>query len=77
MIADLSASLNLTVFMITHDLDSLYAICDRVAVIADKKVVAVGTVARTRKIQPPLDQGIFPWARAAGRGDAFAGTRWS
>ncbi len=44
LIADLSASLGLTVFMITHDLDSLYAICDRIAVIADKKVVAVGTI---------------------------------
>jgi phospholipid/cholesterol/gamma-HCH transport system ATP-binding protein len=44
LIGDLSASLGLTVFMITHDLDSLYAICDRVAVIADKKVVAIGSI---------------------------------
>ncbi|MES2033896.1 MAG: ATP-binding cassette domain-containing protein [Pseudomonadota bacterium] len=40
LIKDLSDSLNLTVFMITHDLDSLYTITDRVAVLADKKVVA-------------------------------------
>ena len=40
LIRNLSKTLGLTVFMITHDLDSLYAVCDRVAVIADKKVVA-------------------------------------
>jgi phospholipid/cholesterol/gamma-HCH transport system ATP-binding protein len=37
-------TLGLTVFLITHDLDTLYAICDRVAVLADKKVIAVGTI---------------------------------
>ena len=40
----LQRTLGLTVFIITHDLDSLYAICDRVAVLADKKVIAVGTI---------------------------------
>ncbi|HJQ18276.1 MAG TPA: ABC transporter ATP-binding protein [Bradyrhizobium sp.] len=44
LIRDLQGALGLTVFLITHDLDSLYAICDRVAVLADKKVVAVGTI---------------------------------
>lgn len=34
-----------TVFLITHDLDTLHAICDRVAVLADKKVIAIGTIA--------------------------------
>ena len=41
LIRDLADSLDLTVFMITHDLDSLYAICDRVAVIADRKIVEI------------------------------------
>jgi phospholipid/cholesterol/gamma-HCH transport system ATP-binding protein len=41
---DLQQTLGLTVFLITHDLDTLYAICDRVAVLADKKVIAVGTI---------------------------------
>ena len=40
----LQKTLGLTVFLITHDLDTLYAICDRVAVLADKKVIAVGTI---------------------------------
>ncbi len=37
-------TLGLTVFLITHDLDTLYAICDRVAVLADRKVIAIGTI---------------------------------
>src|SRR3546814_8473592 len=41
---ELQRTLGLTVFLITHDLDTLYAICDRVAVIADKRVIAVGTI---------------------------------
>ena len=44
LIAGLQKTLGLTVFLITHDLDTLYAICDRVAVLADKKVIAVGTI---------------------------------
>ena len=67
LIRDLSASLNLTVFMITHDLDSLYAICDRVAVIADKKVVAVGSIAKLMRSTHPWIKEYFmgPRGRAA------------
>ena len=53
---ELQATLGLTVFLITHDLDTLYAICDRVAVLADKKVVAVGTI-------PELLETDHPWIR--------------
>ena len=42
LIEQLQQRLELTVFLITHDLDTLWAICDRVAVLADQKVVAVG-----------------------------------
>ena len=42
--SELQKTLGLTVFLITHDLDTLYAICDRVAVLADKQVIAVGTI---------------------------------
>jgi phospholipid/cholesterol/gamma-HCH transport system ATP-binding protein len=56
LIRELSSSLGLTVFMITHDLDSLYAITDRVAVIADKRVVASGRVKE-------LEQSDHPWIR--------------
>jgi len=59
LIRDLSDSLGLTVFMITHDLDSLYAICDRVAVIADKTVVAIGTIEVLKQSPHPWIQEYF------------------
>jgi phospholipid/cholesterol/gamma-HCH transport system ATP-binding protein len=69
LIKDLSDSLDLTVFMITHDLDSLYTITQRVAVIADKKVVAVGTVQELEKSDHPWIKEYFlgPRGRAVGR----------
>jgi phospholipid/cholesterol/gamma-HCH transport system ATP-binding protein len=73
LIRNLSETLNLTVFMITHDLDSLYAICDRVAVLADKKVVAVGPVSELEKSDHPWIREYFlgPRGRAArASGDA-------
>lgn len=67
MILDLSRSLDLTVFMITHDLDSLYTITDRVAVIADKQVVAVAPVQELEHSKHPWIQEYFlgPRGRAA------------
>jgi phospholipid/cholesterol/gamma-HCH transport system ATP-binding protein len=67
LIGDLSAALGLTVFMITHDLDSLYAICDRVGVIADKKIVAVGTIDELMLSDHPWIHEYFmgPRGRAA------------
>jgi len=56
LILDLSRDLDLTVFMITHDLDSLYAICDRVAVLADRKVVAAAPPAE-------LEHSDHAWIR--------------
>ena len=43
LIGDLQQTLGLTVVMVTHDLDSLYAICDRVAVLVDKRAI-IGTI---------------------------------
>jgi phospholipid/cholesterol/gamma-HCH transport system ATP-binding protein len=54
LIKDLSSTLGLTVFMVTHDLDSLYTICDRVAVLADKRVAAVAPIKE-------LEQNSHPW----------------
>jgi len=51
---ELKETLGLTVFLITHDLDTLHEICDRVAVLADKKVIAVGTI-------PELIETGHPW----------------
>jgi phospholipid/cholesterol/gamma-HCH transport system ATP-binding protein len=44
LIRTLQQTLGLTVFMVTHDLDSLHTICDRIAVIADGKIAAIGTM---------------------------------
>jgi phospholipid/cholesterol/gamma-HCH transport system ATP-binding protein len=75
LIADLSASLHLTVFMITHDLDSLHTICDRVAVIADKKVVATGTIAELERSDHPWIKLYFlgPRGRAAAQAQVARG----
>ena len=70
----LQQALGLTVFLITHDLDTLYAICDRVAVIADKKVIAVATLPELEQLDHPWVQEYFngPRGRAARRGDSRA-----
>ena len=44
LIVTLQRTLGLTVFMVTHDLDSLHNVCDRIAVLADGKVIAAGTM---------------------------------
>jgi phospholipid/cholesterol/gamma-HCH transport system ATP-binding protein len=63
LIKDLSDSLRLTVFMITHDLDSLYTITDEVAVIADKKVVAMAPVRELERSDHPWIKSYFQGAR--------------
>ena len=67
LIRNLSDDLGLTVFMITHDLDSLYAICDKVAVLADKRVIEKATVAELQGSEHPWIKEYFmgPRGRAA------------
>jgi len=67
LIGELREALGLTVFLITHDLDTLYAICDRIAVLADRKVVAVGTIPELLALDHPWIQEYFggPRGRAA------------
>ncbi|MGA9583186.1 MAG: ABC transporter ATP-binding protein [Allosphingosinicella sp.] len=67
LIVDLREQLGLTVFLITHDLDTLYTICDRVAVLADRKVVAVGTIPELLALDHEWIQEYFrgPRGRAA------------
>jgi phospholipid/cholesterol/gamma-HCH transport system ATP-binding protein len=56
------------VVMVTHDLDSLQAICDRVAALVDKRAL-VGTLEQLRNLQHPWLQAYFhgPRGRAAAR----------
>lgn len=67
LIRQLQAALGLTVFLVTHDLDSLHAICDRIAVLADRKVLAVGTMQDMLEVDHPWVRTYFhgPRARAA------------
>lgn len=67
LIVSLKNSLGLTVFMVTHDLDTLHATCDRVAVLAEKRVIAIGTLDEVRRSGHPWIQEYFagPRGRAA------------
>jgi phospholipid/cholesterol/gamma-HCH transport system ATP-binding protein len=67
LIRTLQQALGLTVFLITHDLDTLYAICDRIAVLADRKVVACAPMDEIERFDHPWVQEYFhgPRARAA------------
>ena len=67
LIEGLKEKLELTVFLITHDLDTLWAICDRIAVLSERKVVAVGTIEELLALDHPWIQEYFngPRGRAA------------
>ncbi|SDZ40431.1 phospholipid/cholesterol/gamma-HCH transport system ATP-binding protein [Jannaschia faecimaris] len=67
LVAQLRDALGLTVFLVTHDLDTLHAICDRVAVLAEGRVLATGTLAELRELQHPWLQEYLggPRGRAA------------
>ena len=67
LILGLQQRLGLTVFMVTHDLDSLHKICDRIAVLAEKKVLLTGTMGDMLRHQHSWVREYFhgPRARAA------------
>jgi phospholipid/cholesterol/gamma-HCH transport system ATP-binding protein len=69
LVRSLSQSLGLTIFLVTHDLDTLAATCDRVAVLSDGKVLAIGPLDEVRKNPNPWIQEYFsgPRGRAAVR----------
>ncbi len=62
-------TLGLTVFLITHDLDTLFAICDRIAVLADQKMLVTAPLKEVLDFPHPWVQEYFrgPRARAAGQ----------
>jgi phospholipid/cholesterol/gamma-HCH transport system ATP-binding protein len=70
LIKSLKDTLGLTVFLITHDLDTLYAICDRVAVLADRKVVAIGTIPELLALDHKWIQEYFRGPRGRAAADA-------
>ncbi|MEE3118765.1 MAG: ATP-binding cassette domain-containing protein, partial [Pseudomonadota bacterium] len=67
LIVTLRDALGLTVFMVTHDLDTLYATCDRIAVLSQKKVLVADRIERVAAVDDPWIQDYFngPRGRAA------------
>jgi phospholipid/cholesterol/gamma-HCH transport system ATP-binding protein len=59
LVKTLHSELHLTVVMITHDIDSLIALSNRVAVLADQKVVAVGPLAEIMTVDHPFIDNFF------------------
>jgi phospholipid/cholesterol/gamma-HCH transport system ATP-binding protein len=72
LIRNLSRTLGLTVFLVTHDLDTLYATCDRIAVLAEKRVLATGTLDDMLTVDHPWVQEYFKGPRARAARDAIA-----
>ena len=65
LIRTLQQTLEITVFMVTHDLESLYTACDRVAALADGKVVAEGPIATMIESEHPWVKTYFQGKRGA------------
>ena len=57
LIRTLQKTLAFTVFMVTHDLASLHTVCDRIAALADGKIVSIGAMST-------LLESTHPWVRA-------------
>jgi phospholipid/cholesterol/gamma-HCH transport system ATP-binding protein len=64
LIANLRDTMGLTVYMVTHDLDSLFAVCDRIAVLGKKKVLVAGTIEDMLAFDDPWVQEYFSGKRA-------------
>jgi phospholipid/cholesterol/gamma-HCH transport system ATP-binding protein len=75
LIATLQKTLDLTVFMVTHDLDSLFAICDRVAVLGHGKVIAVGKIEELLRSDDPWLKAYFHGKRGVVRAGARGESR--
>ncbi|TCU25835.1 phospholipid/cholesterol/gamma-HCH transport system ATP-binding protein [Rhizobium azibense] len=64
LIARLRDTLGLTVYMVTHDLDSLFSVCDRIAVLGHKRVMVEGTIDDMLAFDDPWVQAYFKGKRA-------------
>lgn len=64
LIATLQQTLGLTVFMVTHDLDSLYSVCDRIAALGDGRIIAQGTIETMLQSEHPWVKSYFHGKRA-------------
>ncbi len=67
LVRALATSLGLTVFMVTHDLDSLERVCDRIAVLAEKRILVVGRLEEILAVDHPWVREYFHGRRARAR----------
>ena len=63
LVRQLSELLGLTVFLVTHDLDTLSATCDRIAVLGDKRVKHIGPLSEVARIDDPWIEEYFSGPR--------------
>ena len=66
LIRDLQKSLGLSVFLVTHDVDTLAVTCDRIAVLGEKRILAIGTMDELRREPHPWIQDYFGGPRGRG-----------
>ncbi|MCO6385584.1 ABC transporter ATP-binding protein [Aliihoeflea sp. 40Bstr573] len=64
LVDKLRNTMGLTVYMVTHDLDSLFSVCDRIAILGNKKVMVDGTVEELMNYDEPWVQSYFRGKRA-------------
>lgn len=75
LLRTLADALGLTVFLITHDLDTLYAICDRIAVIGEQRILVSGSLEDVAAFDHPWVQDYFHGPRARQVGAAHTSER--
>ncbi len=75
LIRGLSHSMGLTVFLVTHDLDTLHAVCDRIAVLAERRVLVSGTMREMLDVDHPWVNEYFHGPRARAATDATGSER--
>jgi len=64
LVAKMRDTMGLTVYMVTHDLDSLFSVCDRIAVLGKKKVLVQGTIEDMLASEEPWVKSYFRGKRA-------------
>lgn len=64
LVAQMRDTMGLTVYMVTHDLDSLLSVCDRIAVLGNKKILVEGTVDDMMASEEPWVKAYFRGKRA-------------
>lgn len=64
LVAKLRDTMGLTVYMVTHDLDSLFSVCDRIAVLGNRKILVEGTIDEMLRSEEPWVKSYFRGKRA-------------